>query len=211
MNKNTFLTAIALTLGFMPMVASAQLGLSVSATTSVQVEAGQASEAQILTACSQASIEIRDSAIGSARAAYNNAMSIALDARKEAEKRAVALTSADEKKDAIKVAVDAYKKAVTQAQDGLTKARKDAWAAFETNTKNCRDMNNDKREAFVSDKKAATDTKKTELRTMQAETKATIEDQKAEAKTFRDTIKDALKAFFKIGASVDTNTSAAVQ
>jgi hypothetical protein len=77
----------------------------------------QATEAQLLTACAQTSIDIRDSAIGSARMAYNNSMAVALDARKEAEKKAVALDDTDAKKDAIKVAVDAYKKDVTQAQD----------------------------------------------------------------------------------------------
>lgn len=207
MKKNTLLTTFALALGFVPMLASAQLSVNLSATTSVQVEAGQASEAQILTACSQTSIEIRDSAIGSARMAYNNAMAVALDARKEAEKKAVALTDADEKKAAIKIAVEAYKKAVTQAQEGLTKARKDAWATFETNTKNCRDMNNDNRESFISEKKDGVETKKTELRTLQAElkteTKAGTEEQKTETKTLREAIKDAFKAFFKIGVSAD--------
>jgi NADH dehydrogenase/NADH:ubiquinone oxidoreductase subunit G len=204
MKKNTLLTACTLALGFMPMIASAQLSVNIHATTSVQIEAGQASEAQILTACSQASIEIRDSAIGSARTAYNNAMAVALDARKEAEKKAVALLDADEKKAAIKAAVESYKKAVTQAQDGLTRARKDAWATFETNTKNCRDVNNDNRESFVAEKKETVEAKKTELRTMQAETKASIEEQKTDIKTLRETIKDALKAFFKIGVEVDS-------
>jgi hypothetical protein len=210
MNKKTLILSLALGFSALPMLASAQLGVNVSATTSVQIEAGQASEAQILTACSQASIEIRDSAIGSARTAYNNAMTIALDERKEAEKEAVALTDTDEKKTAIKTAVESYKKAVTQAQDGLTKARKDAWATFETNTKDCRDMNNNNRESFVSEKKETVEAKKTDLRATQAEFKAeqsaSLEEYKEEVKTFRETIKEqfeAIKAFFKFGAGDD--------
>lgn len=131
MNKHLIITALA-GLSLLPLAASAQ-------TLQVKAEGGTATEAQLLTACSQTSIEIRDSAIGSARTAYNNTMAIALDMRKEAEKRAVAIEDAAEKKEAIKVAVEDYKKAVTHAQESLTKARKEAWAAFEANTKGCRE------------------------------------------------------------------------
>ncbi len=214
MNKKSLIVSLITSALFMPLLASAQLGLNLGATSSVQIETAAASEAQILTACSQTSIEIRDSAIGSARSAYNNSMAVALDTRKEAEKRAVALLGAAEKKEAIRVAVEDYKKAVTQAQDGLTRARKDAWATFESNTKACRDMNNDKREAFVADKKTNASEKKTELRTMQTtlktDIKAAVEDHKTEAKSIRETLKeqlDSIKAFFKLGASVETTTN----
>jgi hypothetical protein len=206
MNKKLFITTIALAL-ISPLMASAQ---QLSATTTVAASAGQATEAQLLTACAQTSIDIRDSAISSARMAYNNSMAVALDARKEAEKKAVALDDTDAKKDAIKVAVDAYKKDVTQAQDALTKARKDAWAQFETNTNACRDMSKEKQPA---DKKVGAEAK-TELRTMQAtfkaETKAAVEENKTETKSLRETFKEqlgALKAFFKIGVSADTTTN----
>ena len=190
--KRKLLTTLALLSVLSPAFASAQVNINVSAS--------GATEAQILTACSQTSIEIRDSAIGSARTAYNNAMTVALDARKEAEKKAVALADAGDKKDAILVAVEAYKKAVTQAQDNLTKARKDAWAAFETNTKGCRDTTNENRETFVTEKKDAASAKQTELRTLQTEQKTVAEEHKAEAKTFREVIKaqiDTLRSFFK--------------
>ena len=222
MKKNTFITTLAFSTALIPFLASAQI----SATTSLQIGVGQQpTEAQILTACSQSSIEIRDSAIGSARTAYNNSMSIALEARKNAEKEAVAIEDAGDKKDAISRAVEEYKKAVTQAQDGLTKARKEAWAAFEVNTIGCREISKDKREAFVAEMKMEAETKdaapeaKAGLRaapamaptaaTMQANLKTTqntatanviIEDQKAEPKTFREALKeqiDSLFSFFK--------------
>lgn len=149
MNKKAYLTTFIALLGFMPVFASAQL----SATTTPQ-----ASEAQVFTACSQAAIEVRDSSIGSARVAYNNSMNVALDARKVAEKEAVALADAGEKKAAIKVAVDDYKKAVTQAQDALTKARKEAWSTFEASTKACREAHkpeNDDEDEIMQPSKAA--------------------------------------------------------
>lgn len=158
MKKNTFLTTLVLSTALIPFLASAQI----SATTSLQIGVGQQpTEAQILTACSQSSIEIRDSAIGSARTAYNNSMSIALEARKNAEKVAVAIEDAGDKKDAVSIAVEEYKKSVTQAQDGLTKARKEAWLAFEVNTKGCREISKDKREAFVAEMKTEAQTKDT--------------------------------------------------
>lgn len=215
MKKNILLTTFTLGFALFPMFASAQV--SVSATTSVQASLNttQATEAQILTACSQASIEIRDSAISSARTSYNNSMAIALDARKEAEKKAVALTDAGAKKDAIKVAVEEYKRGVTQAQEGLTKARKEAWAAFEVNTKACRETNKDKREAVKDAVDAAKaelkQESKTELRTMQAEVKA---EQKAvieEHKSIREVLKDSLetiKSFFMLKGSADAEVKA---
>lgn len=136
MKKNILLT-IATTLAVLPTLAGAQGTVQVHST-------GQATEAQVFTACSQAAIEMRDSTIGSARTAYNNTMALALDARKEAEKEAVAMTDQGDKKEAIKKAVDSYKKAVTQAQETLVKARKEAWSSFETNTKNCRDISKGK-------------------------------------------------------------------
>lgn len=194
MNKKLFIT-IALTLAS-PLLANAQTSVLQSATTSIQATTTLVTEAQILTACAQSSIDIRDSAISSARTAYNNAMTVALDARKDAEKKAVAIEDADQKKDAIKVAVDAYKKDVTQAQDLLTKARKDAWAQFETNTNDCRDIS--------KEKPAAANMKTTgEARMMMASPKAQAVEQKVESKTFKETIKEqisSIKAFFKIGS-----------
>ena len=170
-------TLLLLLLTLAPLYANAQ----VKATSTESA----VDDAQVFTACSQASIEARDESIASARTAYNNAMNIALDARKDAEKRAVALTDASEKKAAIKVAVDDYKKAVTQAQDGLIKARKEAWATFETDMNTCREMKD----------KSSTGIQKAETKTLQVENQA----REPEAKSLKETIKaqfESLKNFF---------------
>lgn len=193
---------------FLPLVASAQ----VPVVASFGVQAGSSStttEVQVFTACSQDAIEARDSAIGSARTAYNNAMNVALDSRKEAEKSAVAIQDSGDKKDAIKTAVEEYKKAVTQAQDALTKARKEAWDTFEANTIACRDSNGTKGDININNqsepqKNLAPSPKtenKTNVRTMQADSKSdTSSETKATGRSFGDIIKaqiDSIRNFFK--------------
>lgn len=144
---------------------------------------GQATEAQIFTTCSQEAIETRDSSIGSARTAYNNAMSIALSDRKDAEKKAVALTDVNHKKTAIKEAVEEYKKAVNQAQEALIKARKEAWAHFETNTIDCRETSKENKE----------DTSELKAEAKTALTKG--EEKKSES--FKETLMTTIKNLFK--------------
>lgn len=197
MKKNTLIKTFAFSLAFLPLFASAE----VTSTTTLQINVSAPSEAQIFTACSQTSIEVRDESIGSARTAYNNAMAVALDARKEAEKKAIAIDDPSQKKAAIVNAVDEYKKAVTSAQDDLTSARKEAWATFETNTTACRDSSKDKRQAAVL--------KRVDSKIIPGEIKAEAK-APTEVKTFREVIKeqlDSIKAFFKIGASTDTTTN----
>ncbi len=198
---------LALPFLFLPLTASAQI--PVVAAFGIQTESSTSTDVQIFTACSQAAIEVRDSAIGSARTAYNNSMNIALDARKEAEKSAVAILDQGAKKDAIKVAVDEYKKAVTQAQEALTKARKEAWDAFETNTIGCRDINKDTAKnlqmQMQGNKNETAGSAKTEnkatLRTMQADVKADASvEAKTEPKSLGNMIKaqiDSIRNFFK--------------
>ncbi len=227
MKKNTLITTLAVSLAFVPFLVSAQ-----TATTSVQVSVGTPTEAQVFTACSQTSIEIRDEAIGDARTKYNTQMAAALDARKEAEKKAVALDES-EKKDAIRAAVEAYKESVTVAQDNLTVARKEAWASFEINTKGCKETGA-KREAFIAGEQKVAPQAKSETRVMMQANQATLKqaqptaapmtattvsveqkgeakvEMKAETKSFREVIKsqfDSLKAFFKIGASTEATTN----
>lgn len=159
-----------------PLFASAQTLNATSTAT--------ATPAQIMTQCAQSAIDVRDSAIGSARTAYNNTMAIALDARKDAEKKAVALEEGG-KKDAIEKAVDAYKTAVSQAQDTLTQARKDAWSQFEANTAACRDMSNQM--------KRGTST------LMKAQANVKTEGVNAEGKSFKDTFGQFIKSLLKIG------------
>jgi hypothetical protein len=199
MKKENLLTAVALSLALLPFYAGAQS----AATTSATVAAPTATEAQVFTACSQASIEVRDNSIGSARTTYNAAMASALSARKEAEKEAVALTDASEKKEAIRSAVEEYKKAVTAAQENLTKARKEAWATFEGNTNSCRDISKEARKASAIDKRATTSEKAAESRTMQAESAEV----KTEAKSFRESFLEQLESlrnFFKKGTATTT-------
>lgn len=187
MKKNNIITSLVLALAFLPLYAGAQSVPTSSVPVSAQGAA--ATEAQIFTACSQASIEARDNAIGAARNAYNVAMATALGARKDAEKGAVALEDAGDKKDAIRVAVEAYKKAVTVAQENLTTARKEAWSEFEANTNRCRDISKEVRSGVAAEKKA--------------EQKAEIEDSKKETKTLREYFLDqldSLRNFFKKGA-----------
>lgn len=162
---------------------------------SAETETPLQTEAQVFTACSQAAIELRDSTISSARSVYNTTMAIALDARKEAEKKAVAIDDTSAKKDAIKKAVEEYKESASRAQEILTKERKSAWASFEENTKNCREMNKEKREAFIAEKKEQTTEAKAEMR-------ALSDDHKGEMKSLKETLRaklDSLKNLFKKG------------
>lgn len=194
MKKNNIITSLALCFALLPLYAGAQSGPATSVPVSAQ--SATATEAQVFTACSQASIEVRDNAIGAARNAYNVAMATALSSRKDAEKRAVALDDAGDKKEAIRVAVEEYKKSVTTAQEKLTKERKEAWSAFETNTNKCRDISKEARSGAANEKK-------TELRTMQAEQKENVEELKSETKSFRESFLDQLDSirnFFKKGA-----------
>lgn len=207
MNMKKFLLAIPLM--FLPLMASAQVpviasfGIQSGSTTSATVT----TDVQVFTACSQAAIEARDSAIGSARTAYNNAMNVALDSRKDAEKSAVAIQDSGDKKDAIKNTVDEYKKAVTQAQDALTKARKEAWDTFEANTIACRDSNDSKGSEVNNQSGSQKNTNpaaslksenKASVRTMQVESKSdTSSETKVDGKSLGDIIIDSIRNFFK--------------
>ena len=185
---------IALPLLLLPIFASAQM--PVVASFGIQAENASTTDVQIFTACSQMAIEIRDGSIGSARTAYNNAMNLALDARKEAEKSAVAILDAGEKKDAIKIAVNEYKKAVTQAQEGLTKARKESWDTFETNTIGCRDMGKNPQAQMQNMKKDATPASASNKAMMQTTITATATlETKTEGKSLGDFLK-SIKNFF---------------
>lgn len=181
--KKTILLITTLALLAGPIFASAET-VTISATTTVAGVASSTTPAQLMTQCAQSAIDIRDSAIGSARTAYNNTMTVALDARKDAEKKAVALEE-NGKKDAIEKAVDAYKASVQQAQDTLTQARKEAWSQFETNTAACRDLSNQLKKGTTTPAKA------------QANLKA--ESSTAEGKTFKDTLGQFFKSLLKIG------------
>ena len=187
MKKKNIITSLIIGFAFLPLYVSAESAVTLP----VPAQEATATEAQVFTACSQASIEVRDNAIGAARTAYNIAMSAALSARKDAEKKAVALEDSSKKKEAIRATVEAYKKAVTSAQDALTTARKAAWTTFEENTDNCREVSKETRNGIISEKKAAA-----------VEKKAELEEAPQEVKTLRESFfeqLDSLKNFFKKG------------
>jgi hypothetical protein len=106
-----------------------------TSTTSVVVAPPQST----FTTCQQAAVEKRDTAIGVARTEYNEAMKVALDVRKEAVKTALSIIDIDEQDDAKKEAADEYRTLTKNAQDALTKYRKNAWDTFEADTKACRE------------------------------------------------------------------------
>lgn len=184
--KKYLLSGLLLSVLVVPGFASAQT----AATTTPE---------QSFTLCQQASIEARDTALGTARTAYNTAMSSALSARKDAEKGAVALTDLAAKKAAIKVAADAYKVSVTNAQNTLKSARVSVLATFETDVKNCRDQRFSGHALEVTAKKG-------EIQTLQTERKAAVEAKQAEVQTIRESFRaqiDALRSFFKGKASTE--------
>lgn len=187
MKREKLLTALALGIALVPIYAGAES----AATSSASGGTSMTTEAQVFTACSQAAIEVRDNSIGVARTTYNTAMAAALSARKEAEKDAVALADPDEKKDAIRTVVEEYKKAVTGAQDILTKSRKEAWNTFEMNTNKCREASKETKKGFMMDKSASS----TEKATPAGDTEET----KTENKSLRESILESLKNFFKKG------------
>jgi len=103
---------------------------------------------QNFTLCSQEAIENRDTKIATSRSVYNVAMTKALNDRKNKEKAAVALTSENNKKNAMKASVDAYKNHVKGAQNNLTDSRKIAWQEFEDDIKECHAIQDKELEAF---------------------------------------------------------------
>lgn len=196
--KKTFLASALAALVLIPALSGAET-ITTDSNAAVTVETGTTTLAHIFTACSQASIEARDTAIAAARVAYNTKMAKALEVRKDAEKNAVAITDVDAKKEAILAAVETYKKAVTEAQAELTASRKVAWDSFEKDMTGCRQYKKDEKSASVSEKKAAATKNIEAKKEVKAEMRATIEAKQAETKTLRATLREqlsALRAFF---------------
>ncbi len=222
--KKLLLTTILSAAFAIPLFASAQVGITTDTNATVTVEQGTTTQAHIFTACSQASIETRDSFIASARSVYNEQMAKALDARKEAEKAAVAILDVDAKRVAIQTAAEAYKKAVTKAQNDLTESRKDAWAGFEKDTEECHQFKTDTKAALTVEKKTSVANKieakkevvaekKAEVQTMQANVRVAVDAKKDEIKTFREVLKEqlsAIRAFFSKKPAVDAGVDGTV-
>lgn len=199
--KKYFLSTLLIGAIIAPALASAEVTATTTATTTV-------STSQNFTVCQQGAIEKRDTSLGTSRTTYNTSMTQALDARKNAEKAAVAITDPTAKITAVRAAADAYKKAVTAAQETLTKSRKDILATFELDTKGCRQTKKDERTTVVSEKKA-------EIKTLQAERKVEVEVKKSEIQAIRESFRsriDALRSFFgrKTTATATVNSTTTV-
>lgn len=173
----------------MPLFGHAQI---IEIETSTSTYNDTTTYAQIFTVCSQNAIEKRDTAITEARATYNTKMTEIVTKRKEKEKAAVAIVIASEKKTAIKVAVELYRKESLAAQETLTESRKIIWETFEADVQACRE--GQEGENATSTAVAAANVTAT-TRTMQAETT----EEKEEHKTLRESLKsgiDAIKSLF---------------
>jgi len=195
--KKLLTTTILVGALFVPLFASAQNSIAI--TTAV----GTSTASQIFTACSQVSIEKRDTSMSEARVIYNTAINDALTSRKEAEVKLVGTEDVTEKKVIAKTSLEAYKTSVKAAQDALIQARSDAWTSFGDDMKTCSDMQKGIRsKAAVEEKKneakAATALRKAEVQTMPVELKATVtQNQKqVEPKTFGENLKEQIGAFF---------------
>lgn len=225
--KKHFIISTLLASLLSPALVSAEVSIVTDSTTTVIVTTSTApTPAQIFTACSQVSIEKRDNAISVARAAYNISMTNALSARKDAEKTAVALEETSDSREVTRTALNAYKKAVQTAQETLTKARKDAWDAFESDSKECRNIKQDthasatvEQKEGVEKKKEETkgviEMKKVEVKEIRAEGKEASSEKKTEIKTFRESFQekiDAIRAFFtrKSTSATTINANASV-
>jgi len=190
-----------------PLYASAQISVVADTKTTVSASVAVPTAAQIFTSCSQTTIEVRDANINKARIAYNTSMTAALTARTDGEKAAVAIEDEDDKKAAIQATADAYKKAVTEAQETLTYARKEAWEAFEANTKECQSYKKEQVQGGEAKKAAVKPEAKKEAATMQTSFETAHKQQ--EGRTFSQTLREkisSIKVFFGIQGQAETTT-----
>jgi ubiquitin len=114
-------------------------------------------------------------------------MANALKDRKNREKAAVAIIDESDKKDAIKVSVDTYKSLTKSAQNSLTISRKAAWTTFESDIKQCHDLE----DALLEEERVKQEAiESTATRAISAESEGT---------SIKDTIKagfDTLRSLF---------------
>lgn len=132
MLKHLFITTLFASL-CIPILVNAES--DVSSSTEIVVTASSSEQELIL--CKQTAIEKRDTEILSAKNIYNEMMEKSLLARKEAEKKSVAILEEDTKKTATDAAVEAYRTSVKTTQAILTSARQNAWENFITDIKTC--------------------------------------------------------------------------
>lgn len=194
--KKHFFISVAVATSFIPMFVSAQVATSSATITSSSTTP---TSSQVFTACSQMSIDRRDTAIAAARLTYNGKMVEALTARKEAEKSAVALLDidVDGNKDATKNAIESYRKAVQSAQENLVAARTVAWNNFEKDTQGCRETSKEIKTMGTSNASE----KKLEAKDSSVEWKKmkTVQQMKeGETKTLRENLLIQLDSFFSL-------------
>lgn len=148
----------------------------VSDASSTEASSTPVTPVKSFTLCSQEAIETRDTSIATSRSLYNTAMANALKDRKNREKAAVAIVDESDKKDAIKASVDTYKTLTKSAQNTLTTSRKTAWTMFESDIKQCHDIEDEAIAAAKAKQDALDDSEKgtTELESDGASIKDTI-------------------------------------
>jgi hypothetical protein len=125
-------------------------------------------------------------------------MTSALTERKNREKAAVAMTDEDEKKDAIKASVEAYKHQAKAAQTTLAQARKQAWQTFENDIKKCRELETENEDHMIAT--STEDNTAPVARTMMKKSSEEPKEIKSlETKSLKETIKsqfESLKSLF---------------
>ena len=147
---------------------------------------------QNFTLCSQEAIENRDTKIATSRSVYNVAMTKAVNDRKNKEKAAVAIVNENNKKNAMKASVDAYKNHVKSAQNNLTDSRKIAWQEFEDDIKECHAIQDKELEAFSQEETIQASEEPSQEATLKI-------GEKEEGNTLKDAIKagiDTLRSIF---------------
>ena len=141
--KKKLLTSIFSLMILLPVLTHADVS-----TSTVTIEGEEAtstiviatSSEDLFITCSQNAIEKRDTSLSEAKDVYNATMDKALLSRKDSEKKIVTILNTNDKKVAIKNAVDIYKASTKKAQDALKGVRKDIWSTFEDESNLCEDL-----------------------------------------------------------------------
>lgn len=149
---------------------------------------------QTYTLCTQSAIRKRDTALVSARSAYNTSMTVALDARSVAETAAVAIVDDTTRQDALIKAASTYSNQVKIAQDTLKSARQTALTTYNTDIKKCK---SDKQLATTN---SNTSKRKSSLEKSRSDDAESHESQKSTLRSLQEEYKqkvNTFKSFFK--------------
>ena len=129
MKKLIAATAAALLLNGAALPAFAESSASSASTTTVTASADLA--------CMSAAIDVRDSAVISARATFNAAIMAALNTRKDSLKAAFLINNDQNRHVAVKAAWDAFLKATVNARAAYKASVQASWTAFYTASVKC--------------------------------------------------------------------------